>query len=108
MYKKALSISLLITPFFLAAQSAEDFFHRGAQFYVWDQKQKATNEVFTGLKRYPDDLKLNAMAGVLKKMEEKQQQQQGQDKQKQGDQKKENQEQVFYIRILKIYQKNEP
>ena len=74
MYKKTvLSISLLIAPFCLGAQTAEDYFHGGAQYYIWDQKQKAMTEVVTGLKRFPDDPKLNGMVELLKKQEEKRQ-----------------------------------
>src|SRR5882724_2756625 len=93
-YRIALSISLLAFPFGLRAQTADDYFHGGAQSYIQAEKEKARQEVFTGLQKFPTDPKLNGMAGLLKKQEEekqKQQQQQQQDQQK--DQSKEQQKQ---------------
>src|SRR6266567_7052409 len=93
-YRTALSISLIAFPFGLIAQTADDYFHGGAQSYIQAEKEKAKQEVFTGLKKFPTDPKLNGMAGLLKKQEEKkqkQQQQQQQDEQK--DQSKDEQKQ---------------
>jgi Ca-activated chloride channel family protein len=70
-------------------QSAEDYFHRGAQLYIANKKSDSKQTVEAGLRVYPQDPLLNGMAGLLKK-EEEQQQQQGQDEQ-QKDQKKEDQ-----------------
>jgi len=86
-YKRLLlSISLLVAPVCFAADKAGDYFHRGAQFYIWGKKQEAKNEVVTGLKLFPDDVQLNGLAGLLKKEEEEQQQQQ-QNQQQQDQQK---------------------
>jgi Ca-activated chloride channel family protein len=92
-YKILLSISLLIAAPRLLAQTAQDYFHRGAQFYIWNQKQKATNEIYSGLKLFPADPQLNALAGLLKKEEQKQQQQQQNQQQQQEQQQKEDQQQ---------------
>src|SRR5437773_9981751 len=40
---------MLLLPFFLCAQTADDYFHGGATNYVFGQKEKAKEEVTTGL-----------------------------------------------------------
>src|SRR6266568_4534298 len=82
-YRTALSISLIAFPFGLIAQTADDYFHGGAQSYIQAEKEKAKQEVFTGLQKFPTDPKLNGMAGLLKKQEEEKQQQQQQQQDKQ-------------------------
>ena len=86
--------SLALAPLVLCAQTAEDHFHRGAQFYVFGEKTNAVAEVTTGLQKFPDDQKLRELAEILAKEEEeqKQQQQQNQD-QKNQDQQKQQQDQ---------------
>lgn len=91
MYKILLSVSLLAAPLCFGADSAGDYFHRGAQFYIFGKKQEAKNEVITGLRLFPDDAQLNGLAGLLKK--EEQQQQQQQQNQLQQDQSKQDQNQ---------------
>jgi Ca-activated chloride channel family protein len=93
-YNKILIISLTSAPLWLGAQTAEDYFHGGAQHYVFGEKQKAQEQVVTGLHQFPQDEKLNALLALLKKEEEqKQQQQQQQQKEneKKQDQKKDEQ-----------------
>src|SRR6266404_5517824 len=94
-YKIALSISLMAFPFGLYAQTADDYFQGGAQSYIQAEKEKAKQEVFTGLQKFPTDPKLNGMAGLLKKQEEEKQkqEQQQQQQQDQKDQSKEQQKQ---------------
>jgi len=93
-YKILLSISLLLAPLASSAQTASDYFHRGAQFYIFGKKQEAKNEVLTGLRLFPDDQQLNGLAALLKKEEEQQQQQkQQQQQQQQNDQSKQDQNQ---------------
>ena len=55
MYKILLAVSLTLATLNSGAQTAQDYFHRGAQFYIWNQKQQATNEIYSGLKLFPDD-----------------------------------------------------
>src|SRR6266404_8705858 len=89
-----LTIIAVLLPLCGEAQTAEDFFHRGAQYYIWNQKQKATNEIFTGLRLFPADPQLNHLAELLKKEEEqKKQQQQQKDQQNEQSQKDQNQQQ---------------
>jgi outer membrane biosynthesis protein TonB len=87
-YKLALIISLFVGPLWLSAQTAEDYFHGGAQYYIWNDRAKATNEIYTGLQKFPTDPLLNGLAALLKKEEQKQQQQQ----QNQQDQDKKDQD----------------
>lgn len=87
-----LIVSLALAPLVLCAQTAEDHFHRGAQFYVFGEKTNAVVEVTTGLQKFPDDQKLRALAEILAKEEQEQKQQQNQD-QKNQDQQKQQQDQ---------------
>lgn len=94
MSKILLILSLALAPLVLWAQTAEDHFHRGAQFYVFGKKTNAIMEVVTGLQKFPDDEKLRALAEILAKEEKKQEQQQQQNQdQKNEDQQKQQQDQ---------------
>ena len=89
MYKTLLlGLSLCLVALAANAQlkTADDFFHNGAQYYIHGKKEESKNEIFTGLKFYPQDPKLNGLA-VLLKQEEKEQQQNQQNQQSQQDQK---------------------
>jgi hypothetical protein len=90
-YKQIIAaISLIIAPLSLTAQTAEDYFHRGAQFYVFGDKEKSKAEIVTGLGKYPTDPQLNQMASLLKKEEQEKQQNKGQ--QNKSDNDKQNQQ----------------
>lgn len=93
MSKLLLIANLALAPFVLCAQTAEDHFHRGAQFYVFGEKTNAVVEVVTGLQKFPDDEKLRALAEILAKEEEQEKQQQQQQDQKNEDQQKQQQDQ---------------
>jgi len=88
---------LIVLPLWLRAQTAEDYFHGGATNYVFGQKEKAKEQVTTGLQHFPSDAKLNGLFTLLKKEEEKQQQQQkndqNKDQQKNQDSQKQNSDQ---------------
>jgi|TARA_R100000388_G_scaffold95025_2_gene85730 outer membrane biosynthesis protein TonB len=73
------------------AQSADEYFHGGAQSFINADLQTAINQVQNGLNNYPNDPKLNALMQKLQEEQEKQQQQQNQDQQQQ--QQQQNQEQ---------------
>jgi superfamily II DNA/RNA helicase len=93
-----LNLSLLTTPVWATGQSADDYFHKGAQYYVFGEKEKAGVAIHTGLQTYPQDPKLNAVARLLlrkdpedqNKSKNSQQKQQKQDKDQ--DQKKQQQQ----------------
>src|SRR4051812_26127795 len=80
-------------PFFVSAAwsaalpTADDYFHGGATNYVFGEKEKAKEQIVTGLQQFPSDQKLNSLFALLKKEEEQKQQQQQQQQQK-NDQKK--------------------
>jgi hypothetical protein len=75
MHKALISAGLLLIGLGLRADTAEDYFHRGAQRYVFDEPDKARVEVKIGLAQYPDDPKLKKLAKLLKLDEDAQQQQ---------------------------------
>lgn len=75
-------------------QAADEYFHGGAQSFIKADLQTAINEVQSGLAKYPNDAKLNALMQKLKEEQKKQQQQQQQNQQqKKEQQNKENQDQ---------------
>jgi len=84
---------LIVAPLALSAQTADDYFHGGAQSYIHAEKEKAKQEVLTGLQKFPTDPKLNGMAVLLKKQEEEQKQQQQQQQQQQDQQKQQKEDQ---------------
>ena len=73
------------------AQTAEDYFHDGAQTFIGGNLPGALMQVQNGLLEYPGDPKLSELLQKLKEEEEEQQQQQNQDQQEQEEQQ--NQEQ---------------
>src|SRR6187401_3539062 len=87
-----LLVGMAFSPLCLDAQTAEGYFHGGATNYVFGQKEKAQEQVVTGLKTFPSDPKLNQLLALLKKEEEKKQQQQ-QQQQKEDQNKDQKQDQ---------------
>ena len=75
----------------LCAQSADDFFHTGAQAYLTNNTASAREQVDKGLKLYPNDDKLKKLDALLK--QQQQQQQQQNQKQQQQNQSQQNQSQ---------------
>jgi len=65
-------------------QSADEFFHTGAQAYLTNNTTIAKEQVDRGLKLYPDDIKLKKLDDLLKQQQQKpSQQNQSQSKQDQ-------------------------
>jgi len=81
----SLSLLLLTSPA-VCAQSADDFFHGGAQFYISNNIAKARETVDGGRKLYPDDIKLKKLDALLKQQSQQQQSQNNQSPQNQQDQ----------------------
>jgi hypothetical protein len=104
--KSLLISSLLLAPICLTGQTAKDYFHGGAQFYIFGEKQKAVTEVQSGLQKFPDDADLRKLAELLAR-EEKEQQQQAQQTQKGEQNDKQNQEQQKQSREQKEKQEQE-
>ena len=59
------------------AKSLEDYLHGGAGLYIQGRLQEAAVEVEEGLRKYPNDPRLKALAGQLKSMKDQQKQDQG-------------------------------
>src|SRR5690348_11487969 len=77
----------------VCAQSADDFFHTGAQAYLTNNTTTAKEQVDKGLKLFPNDIKLKKLDELLKQQQQQnQQQQQQQQKQQQQQQQKQSQQ----------------
>ncbi len=59
------------------AKSAEDYLHGGASRYIQGRLQEASVEVEEGLRKFPGDARLKALAAQLKAMKDQQKQDQG-------------------------------
>src|ERR1017187_7681747 len=70
------SLSLLLFAWQAAcAQSADDFFNSGAQFYISNNIAQARESAANGLKLYPGDTKLKKLDELLKQQSQQSQQQ---------------------------------
>ena len=88
-----LAVLLLLAALAARAQTAEEFFNGGAQFYISNNIPAALVKVENGRKRYPDDVKLKKLEELLKQQQQQQSQQQQQQQQsKQNQQNQQNQE----------------
>jgi Ca-activated chloride channel family protein len=86
-----ISLSLLLLAWQKACAQiapASDFFDSGAQLYISNNIPAALDQVESGLKLYPDDVKLKKLEELLKQ----QQQQQSQSQQNQQQQNQQNQQ----------------
>jgi hypothetical protein len=90
-----LSFGLLLNPRQVVAQSADDFFHAGAQSYITNNIAGAREQVDRGLTSFPDDVKLKKLDELLKQQQQDQQKQnqQKQDQQQQSQQDQQKQQQ---------------
>jgi hypothetical protein len=89
-----LSLSLLLLALqTVCAQSADDFFHGGAQFYLSNNIASAKEEVDTGLKFYPGDTKLKKLDELLKQQSQQQSQQNQQSQSQQNSEQNQKQQQ---------------
>ena len=76
------------------AQSADDYFHGGAQFYISNNVAQAKQFATNGLKLYPNDVKLKKLYDLLNQQQQQQSQQnQQQQQQQQQDKDQQNQQQ---------------
>lgn len=99
MLKKLTNLSLVLLAWqHAAAESAGDYLHRGAQKYIFGEKEQAKTEITTGLQKFPADQPLQQMLALFREEQQKQQQQneqkkQDEQKQQNKDQQKQEQEQ---------------
>jgi Ca-activated chloride channel homolog len=75
-----------------AAKSVDDYVHGAGSRYIQGRLQEAGVEVEEGLRRYPDDARLKALAAQLKKMKDQQKKDQGGQDSQGGDQNKDKQD----------------
>jgi Ca-activated chloride channel family protein len=87
-----ISASLLLAWQTACAQSADDYFNGGAHAYITNNIPEALKSVETGLKQYPDDVKLKKLYELLKQQGQ-QQQQDNQSQQNQNQRSQPNQSQ---------------
>ena len=83
---------LLTTSVFGQSQTADEYFHGGAQSFINSDLQTAIEQVQAGLNQYPNNPKLNALMQKLQE-EQKKQQQQKQNQNQQQQQNQQNQQQ---------------
>ncbi len=90
-----LSLALLSLQVVAMADTAADYLHRGAQKYIFGEKEKAKTEITTGLEKFPADEPLQQMLALFREEEKKDQKPQDQEQQKdqKDEQKKEQQKQ---------------
>ena len=103
------SFSLLLLSLQSAcAQSADDFFHGGAQFYLSNNIASAKEEVDTGLKFYPGDTKLKKLDELLKQQSQQQSQKNQQSQQNSEQNQKQQQQQFGQNQSQQQSQQNQP
>jgi Ca-activated chloride channel family protein len=87
-----ISVSLLLVWQAARGQSAGDYFNSGAHAYISNNIPQALESVETGLKQYPDDVKLKKLYELLKQQNQ-QQSQNSQSQKNQNQQSQQNQSQ---------------
>jgi Ca-activated chloride channel family protein len=103
-----ISISLgALAPHRACAQTADDFFHTGAQAYLTNNTTLAKEQVAKGLKQFPDDIKLKKLDELLKQQQQQQNQQQQQQNQSQQNQSQSKQDQQKQNQQQKSQQQKE-
>ena len=99
--KKIILLILCLFPVILFAQSATDYFHIAANYYVNANKKSAQTTIKEGIQKFPDNQKLRNLASKIEELpdpedeqnQQNQQDQQNQDNQDNQDQQDQNQNQ---------------
>ena len=96
--KKVILLILCLFPMALFAQSATDYFHIAANYYVNANKKSAQSNIQEGIRKFPDNQKLKNLASKIEELpdpedDQNQQDQQNQDQDQQQDQKKDEKQQ---------------
>lgn len=102
--KKIIVLILCLLPLAIFAQSATDYFHTAANFYVNANKKSAKSSVQEGIRKFPDNQKLKTLAAKIDQLpdpeddqnpqnqnQQNQEQQGGQDKEDKNKQDKQQQ-----------------
>ena len=85
--KKVIFLIMCLFPATLVAQSAMDYFHKSANFYVNANKKSAQSSIKEGIEKFPDNQKLKDLASKIAELPDPE------DDQNQPDKDKQNQEQ---------------
>jgi Ca-activated chloride channel homolog len=88
-----LSVSLLLAWQAARAQTADDFFNSGAHSYISNNIPDALKSVESGLKQYPDDVKLKKLYELLKQQQKSRSNQSRQNQKDQSQPQKSNSQQ---------------
>ena len=93
--KKIILLVLCLFPASLFAQSATDYFHIAANYYVNSNKKNAQATIKEGIEKFPDNQKLKNLASKIEELPdpEDNQDQQNKDQQNQDQQDQKDQEQ---------------
>lgn len=98
--KRIILLILSILPATLLAQSATDYFHTAANYYVNTNKKAAQSSVKEAIQKFPNDQKLKNLAAKIEELpdpeedqDQQNQDQQNQDQQDQQDQQNQDQQQ---------------
>jgi len=114
--KKIFLLIFCLLPVILLAQSASDYFHKAANFYVNADKKNARATIKEGIQNFPDDSTLKGLASKIEELpdpeeNQEQQKQQNQDNQddnnKEQDKQQQRQQQQQDKRQLDALQQNE-
>ena len=93
--KKIILLIMCLFPAALFAQTATDYFHNAANYYVNANKKSALSTVMEGIQKFPNDQKLRNLAskiGELPEPEDEQDQQNQQNQQNQDNQDRQDQQ----------------
>jgi DNA anti-recombination protein RmuC len=91
--KKIILLILCLFPATLFAQSATDYFHIAANYYVNAHKKNAQTTIREGIQKFPDNQKLRNLAAKIEELPDPEDEQNQQDQQNQDNQDQQEQEQ---------------
>jgi type IV secretory pathway VirB10-like protein len=91
--KKVILLILCLFPATLFAQSATDYFHKSANFYVNANKKSAQTTIREGIEKFPDNQKLKDLAAKIEELPDPEEDKNKQDQQNQDNQDQQEQEQ---------------
>ena len=90
--KKIILLILCLFPMALYAQSATDYFHIAANYYVNANKKSAQSTIREGIQKFPDNQKLKNLASKIEELPDPEDEQDQQDQKNQENQEQQDQE----------------
>ena len=91
--KKIILLILCLFPATLFAQSAMDYFHTSANYYVNADKKNAQTIVREGIQKFPNDQRLRNLSAKIDELPDPEDEQNQQNEQNQDNQEQQNQQQ---------------